>query len=79
MVRKREPVIDKIYCAVDCGIVVNPDAAKKFIRGGLIDGIGHALYSSMSFKEGVPEQQNFDNYRLIHVIQEAQGKFRSIL
>ena len=32
---------------------------------GLIDGIGHALYSSMSFKEGVPEQQNFDNYRLI--------------
>ena len=65
VVEKGEPVIDKIYCAVDCGIVVNPDAAKNLSEGGLIDGIGHALYSSMSFKEGVPEQQNFDNYRLI--------------
>ena len=65
VVEKGEPVIDKIYCAVDCGIVVNPDAAKNLSEGGLIDGIGHALYSSMSFKEGDPEQQNFDNYRLI--------------
>ena len=65
VVEKGKPVIDKIYCAVDCGIVVNPDAAKNLSEGGLIDGIGHALYSSMSFKEGVPEQQNFDNYRLI--------------
>ena len=65
VVEKGKPVIEKIYCAVDCGIVVNPDAAKNLSEGGLIDGIGHALYSSMSFKEGVPEQQNFDNYRLI--------------
>ena len=59
------PIIDKVYCAVDCGIVVNPDAAKNLSEGGLVDGIGHALYSSMTFKNGKPEQNNFDTYRLI--------------
>ena len=29
------PIIDKVYCAVDCGIVVNPDAAKNLSEGGL--------------------------------------------
>jgi CO/xanthine dehydrogenase Mo-binding subunit len=31
-VENGNPIIDKIYCTVDCGIVINPDAAKKFIR-----------------------------------------------
>ena len=65
VIENGKPVVDKIYCTVDCGIVINPDAAKNLSEGGLIDGIGHALYSAMSFKEGVPEQQNFDTYRLI--------------
>ncbi|MBZ9730615.1 molybdopterin-dependent oxidoreductase [Salegentibacter sp. JZCK2] len=60
-----EPVIDKVTCAVDCGIVVNPDAAKNMVEGGTIDGIGHALYSELTFKDGVTQQNNFDSYRLI--------------
>ncbi len=64
-VKNNEPLIDKVTCAVDCGIVVNPDAAKNMVEGGTIDGIGHALYSEMNFKEGVPQKSNFDTYRLI--------------
>ncbi|TBW27148.1 molybdopterin cofactor-binding domain-containing protein [Gramella sp. KN1008] len=64
-VENNEPLIDKVTCAVDCGIVVNPDAAKNMVEGGTIDGIGHALYSEMTFKEGIPQQSNFDKYRLI--------------
>jgi isoquinoline 1-oxidoreductase beta subunit len=64
-IQNGNPIVDKIYCTVDCGIVINPDAARNLSEGGLIDGIGHALYSSMSFKDGRPEQQNFDTYRLI--------------
>jgi len=60
-----KPVIQKVYAAVDCGIVVNPDAAANLSEGGIVDGIGHALYSAMSFREGKPEQTNFDKYRLI--------------
>lgn len=60
-----KPKIENVYCALDCGIVVNPDAAVNMAEGGSIDGIGHAMYSAMSFKDGVPEQKNFDTYRLI--------------
>jgi isoquinoline 1-oxidoreductase beta subunit len=60
-----QPVVKKVLCAVDCGIVVNPVSAKNQIEGGIIDGIGHAMYSEMTFKDGQPEQSNFDKYRLI--------------
>jgi isoquinoline 1-oxidoreductase beta subunit len=63
--KDNEPVIDKVTCAVDCGIVVNPDAAKNMVEGGTIDGIGHALYSELTFKDGATQQSNFDSYRLI--------------
>ncbi|TVZ14825.1 xanthine dehydrogenase family protein molybdopterin-binding subunit [Maribacter sp. MAR_2009_72] len=59
------PKVDKVWCAVDCGIVINPMAAKNQIEGGIIDGIGHATYSEMTFMDGIPQQSNFDTYRLI--------------
>ncbi|WP_418498912.1 molybdopterin cofactor-binding domain-containing protein [Flagellimonas sp.] len=59
------PRVDKVWCAVDCGIVINPMSAKNQVEGGIVDGIGHATYSAMTFKDGKPEQSNFDRYRLI--------------
>jgi isoquinoline 1-oxidoreductase beta subunit len=60
-----EPRVDTVWCAVDCGIVVNPDAARNQVEGGIVDGIGHAMYSALSFTDGAPDQQNFDDYHLI--------------
>ena len=60
-----EPKVQKVTSAIDCGIVVNPDAASNMAEGGVVDGIGHAMYSAITFKDGTPEQQNFDRYRLI--------------
>ena len=65
VIENGSPIISKVYCAVDCGIVVNPDAAKNLTEGGVVDGIGHAMYSQITFKDGKPEQNNFDEYRLI--------------
>jgi isoquinoline 1-oxidoreductase beta subunit len=59
------PIVQKVYCAIDCGIVINPDAATNLAEGGIVDGIGHAMYSALTFKDGMPEQNNFDTYRLI--------------
>ncbi len=59
------PKIKKVWCAVDCGIVINPEGANNQIEGGIVDGIGHAMYSALSFADGMPEQKNFDSYRLI--------------
>ena len=60
-----KPRVQKIHCAVDCGVVVNPVAATNLCEGGSVDGIGHAMFSGLTFTEGVADQQNFDKYRLI--------------
>ncbi|MCJ7466425.1 MAG: molybdopterin-dependent oxidoreductase [Maribacter sp.] len=60
-----KPIIKKVWCAVDCGIVVNNDGAKNIMQGGVIDGIGHSMYSQLTFENGVPQQMNFDSYQLI--------------
>lgn len=61
------PVITKVTAAVDCGIVVNPTGARNQVEGGVLDGIGHAMYSDFSFKDGKPNFKNFDKYRLIRM------------
>lgn len=62
-----EPQLEKVTVAVDCGIVVNPTGAKNQIEGGVLDGIGHAMYGDYSFEDGVPQDSNFDTYRLIRM------------
>ncbi|HEY0655459.1 MAG TPA: molybdopterin cofactor-binding domain-containing protein [Chryseosolibacter sp.] len=59
------PIIENVVAAVDCGIVVNPDAAKNMGEGGIIDGIGNALFGEMTFKDGVPDKNNFHQYKMI--------------
>jgi isoquinoline 1-oxidoreductase beta subunit len=60
-----KPVIEKVYAAVDCGIVINPDAAANMGEGGIVDGIGNALFGELTFVDGVPGKSNFDKYRMI--------------
>lgn len=59
------PKIQKVWCAIDCGIVVNPEGARNQVEGGIIDGIGHAMYSQMTFTDGKPDQSNFNKYKLM--------------
>ncbi len=61
------PVVTKVVAAVDCGIVVNPTGAINQVQGGVIDGIGHAMYGDLSFEKGKPSNKNFDTYRLIRM------------
>jgi CO/xanthine dehydrogenase Mo-binding subunit len=65
VVENGNPVIQKVWCAVDCGIVVNRDAAANMIQGGVVDGVGHAMYSQLTFENGSPKEMNFDTYKLI--------------
>lgn len=67
VIENGSPVVKKVTCVVDCGIVVNPLGAKNQVEGGVIDGIGHALYGDFSFKNGEPQAKNFDKYRLIRM------------
>lgn len=65
--RNGNPVIQKIHAAVDCGIVVNRSGAEQQVRGGVVDGMGHAMFSNLTFKDGAAEQRNFNTFRLIRL------------
>ncbi|HMT71760.1 MAG TPA: molybdopterin-dependent oxidoreductase, partial [Saprospiraceae bacterium] len=62
---KTNPIVKKVTTAVDCGIVINPDAATNLSQGAVVDALGHSMYSAVTFEKGVPQQSNFDGYRLI--------------
>jgi isoquinoline 1-oxidoreductase beta subunit len=63
--REGKPYVEQVYSAMDCGIVVNPDAAKNMVEGAVVDGIGNAFYGALTHKAGAAEQNNFDSYRII--------------
>ncbi|MBT8264787.1 MAG: molybdopterin-dependent oxidoreductase, partial [Muriicola sp.] len=67
VIENGSPVVKKITCIVDCGIVVNPLGAMNQAEGGVIDGVGHAMFGNLTFKDGEPQSKNFDAYRLIRM------------
>ncbi len=70
--RDGTPVVTKVVAAIDCGIVVNPLGAVNQCQGGVIDGIGHAMYGDFSFEMGQPQSKNFNQYRLIRMKEAPQ-------
>jgi len=61
------PKVEKVTCAVDCGLIVNPIAAKNLVEGGVVDGVGHSLFGDFIFEDGKSTVTNFDQYRLIRI------------
>jgi isoquinoline 1-oxidoreductase subunit beta len=77
VMQKGKPVLKKVYAAADCGEVVNLSGARQQVTGGIVDGFGHAMFGNLTFKEGMPEQNNFNSYRLIRLneIPEVEVHF----
>ena len=54
--------IEKITCAVDCGIAVNPDVVKAQMEGAIGYALGFAMRNEITFENGEVVQQNFPDY-----------------
>ncbi len=61
------PRVHKVWCAVDCGIAVNPDVIRAQIEGGIGYGLGHILFAELTLDQGRPVQTNFDTYRSLRI------------
>lgn len=61
------PKVERVVCAVDCGIAVNPDIIKAQIEGGIGYGLGAILKSEITLKDGLVEQGNFDRYQVLTI------------
>jgi len=74
---KGKPTLKKVYAVTDCGIVINESGARNQIYGAIVDGIGHAMYGKLSFKDGIPQENNFNTYRLIkyNEVPEIEAHF----
>jgi isoquinoline 1-oxidoreductase beta subunit len=59
--------VDRVVCAVDCGIAVNPDNVRAQMEGGIGFGLSAALYSAITLKDGVVEQSNFNDYPVLRI------------
>ncbi len=59
--------VHRVVCAVDCGTIVNPDTVKAQIEGGVIFGIGGALYGEVTLRNGRVEQSNFHDVRVLRI------------
>jgi isoquinoline 1-oxidoreductase beta subunit len=61
------PRVHKVWCAVDCGVAVNPDVIRAQMEGGIGYGTGHALYAEVALDEGRPVPGNFNTYRSLRI------------
>jgi len=59
--------VRRVVCAVDCGIVVNPDTVEAQVQSAVMFGITAALYGEITVKNGRVEQANFDTYQLLRM------------
>lgn len=66
---KRKMKINRIICAIDCGLVINPDGVKAQVESGVALALTAALFGEITFKNGKVQQSNFHNYKLIKMNQ----------
>jgi isoquinoline 1-oxidoreductase beta subunit len=59
--------VRRMVCAVDCGIVVNPDTVKAQVMGAIIFGISAALHGAITVDKGRVQQSNFHDYRVVRM------------
>ena len=56
--------VDRVVCAVDCGIAINPDIIRAQIEGSIIFALSIAMNEAITLKNGLVEQSNFNDYRI---------------
>jgi len=54
--------VERVVCAVDCGVAVNPDVIRAQMEGGIGFGLGAALRDAITMTDGAVDQANFDTY-----------------
>ncbi|TQV75011.1 xanthine dehydrogenase family protein molybdopterin-binding subunit [Aliikangiella marina] len=75
--------VDKIVCAVDCGIAITPDVIKAQMEGGIGYGLGSCMSEAVTLTDGKVDQANFYNYfpmRMskmpeieVHIVQSGES------
>jgi isoquinoline 1-oxidoreductase beta subunit len=73
-----EIILHRAVVAVDCGSCVNPDTIQAQIQGGLLFGLGTAMYNQITVTDGAVNQSNFHDYRPLRMNQAPRVEIYQI-
>ncbi len=81
-VQAGEVKVHRMISAIDCGLAVNPDSLKAQMESSISYGLGAALQSEITFKDGMVQQSNFHDYQVlrmpnmpkveVHIVQSTE-------
>ncbi|MDO9282223.1 MAG: xanthine dehydrogenase family protein molybdopterin-binding subunit [Methylotenera sp.] len=66
-VNKGAVKVHRVVCAIDCGLSVNPDSLAAQMESAISFGLGAAMHSEITFKDGMVEQSNFHDYKVMRI------------
>jgi isoquinoline 1-oxidoreductase beta subunit len=64
--------VDEVWITLDAGTVINPDRVKAQMEGSVIFGISLAMYDSITMKDGITQQSNFDSFRVTRLSESPK-------
>lgn len=67
LVNQQEVIVHKAIACLDCGLVIDRTGAEKQVEGGIVDGLGAAMFGEINIQNGSVFEQNFHQYRLIRM------------
>ena len=68
-IEDKQVKVHRMVCAIDCGLVVNPESLVAQMESGIAFGLGAALQSEITFKDGQVQQSNFHDYQVLRMNQ----------
>ncbi len=66
---KKEIRVERVVCAIDCGLAVHPDIIRQQMESGIIFGLSAALYGEITLEGGAVKQKNFPDYEMVRMAQ----------
>ena len=61
--------VERVVCAVDCGVAVNPDVIRAQMEGCIGFALGALYYGEIELKNGRASQRNFDTYKSLRIYE----------
>ncbi len=59
--------LEKVYCVVDCGLVINPAGLEGQVESGITWGLSAALHGKIDFRSGSAQQASYNDFKVMRM------------
>ncbi len=70
--------VNKIFCAVDCGLIINPRGVEAQVQGGALFGLSAALGEGVDIEQAEIVQGNYDTYNVLRMPEAPEVSVSTI-